>query len=74
MGNSNDKINSIKTSNGIMIINILQNWSHMYSSHHRIIKCVDFKLIYCAINLDVALSFKVISKFNSLFLSDVSID
>ena len=43
----------------------------MYSSHHRIIKCIDFKPINCAINLDVASSFRVFSKFDYLFLSDV---
>ena len=36
-----------------MCVNILQNWSHIYYNHHRIIKCVGFKPIYCVINLDV---------------------
>ena len=36
----------------------------MYSSHHRIIKCVGFKPIHCAINLNVASSSKVVSKLD----------
>ena len=28
----------------------------MYSCHHKTIKCVNFKSIYCVINLDVASS------------------
>ena len=36
----------------------------MYSSRHRNIKCVGFKLIHCAINLDVASSSKVVSKLD----------
>ena len=43
----------------------------MYYNYHRIIKCVGFKSIHCAINLDIASSFRVFSEFNSLFLSDV---
>ena len=42
-----------------MIVNMLQNLSHMYSSHFKIIKCVSFKPIHYVINLDVASSFKV---------------
>ena len=62
---------SIKTSSQIMIISMLQNLSHMYYSHHKIIKRVSFKSIHCAINLDVASSSKVFSEFDYLFLSDV---
>ena len=40
----------------------------MYSSHHRIIKCVGFKSIHCAIKLDVALSTTVFSEFDYMFL------
>ena len=58
MGNLNDKTYSIKTSNQIMIVNMLYNLSHIYSSHYRIIKYIDFKLIHYAINLDVTSSFK----------------
>ena len=59
VGDSNDKTNSI--SSQIMAVNIPQNFGHMYSSHHRIIKCVDFKPIHYAINLNVASSFIVFS-------------
>ena len=43
----------------------------MYSSYHKIIKCVSFKLIHCVIHLDLALSFRVYSKFDFVFLSNV---
>ena len=49
-----------------MIVNMLQNLSHMYSSHYRIIKYVSFKPIHYAINLNAASSFKVF-KFDSVF-------
>ena len=50
---------------------MLQNLIYIYSSYHRIIKCVGFKPIYCAINLDVASSSKIFSEFDFLFISDV---
>ena len=71
VGNSNGKIDSIKTSSQIMVVSMLQNWSHIYSSHHRIIKCVGFKSIHCTINLNVATSSKVFSEFDYIFLLDV---
>ena len=43
----------------------------MYSTHHRIIKCVGFKPIHRAINLDVALSSIVFTEFYYVFLSNV---
>ena len=54
-----------------MVVNMLQNWNHIYYSLHRIIKCVGFKLIHCAINLDIALSFRVFSEFDYVFLLNV---
>ena len=49
-----------------MVINMLQNLSHMYFSHNNNVKCigstikhVDFKPIYYTINLDV-ISFIII--------------
>ena len=45
----------------------------MYSNHHRIIKCVGFKPIHYAINLNTTSSSRVFSEFDSLFLSDVSL-
>ena len=54
-----------------MVVNILlQNWSHKYFNH-RIIKCVGFEPIHCAINLNVASSFRVFSEFDYVFLSNV---
>ena len=50
-----------------MDVNILQNLSHIYSSHHRIIKYVSFEPINCAINLDTSFS-KVFSEFDCVFL------
>ena len=43
----------------------------MYSSYHGIIKCVDFKPIHYAINLDVTSSSIVFSEFDYLFISDI---
>ena len=40
----------------------------VYSSHYRIIKCVGFKPIHFAINLDITSSFKNFSEFESLKL------
>ena len=41
----------IEATNQIIVVNILQNRSHMYSSHYISIKCVGFKSIHYAINL-----------------------
>ena len=68
MGDSNDKADLIKTTSQIIVINMLENYSHMYSSHHKIIKYVGFKSIHCAINLNVTSSLKVFNKFDSLFI------
>ena len=43
----------------------------MYYSHHIIIKCVVFKSIHCAINLDDASSSTVFSKFDYVFLLNI---
>ena len=42
-----------KTTNQIMVVNMLHNWSHMYSSHYSTIKCVGFELIHYANNLNI---------------------
>ena len=49
------------------VVSMLQNWSYMYYSHHRIIKCVGFKLICCAINLNVVSFSRIFSEFDSSF-------
>ena len=71
VGDSNGKAYSINTSSQIMVVNMLQNFSHMYYSYHRIIKCVGFKPIHCAINLNTTSSSRFFNEFDSLFLSDV---
>ena len=71
MGDSNGKAGLIKTSSQIMIVIMLYNLIHMYFIYHRIIKCISFKLIYYAINLDVVSSYKVFSEFDYLFISHV---
>ena len=43
----------------------------MYSSYHRIIKCVGFESIHCATNLDITSSSKVFSEFDYVFLLNV---
>ena len=49
----------------------MQDWSHMYSSHHKMIKCVGFESIHYAINLDVTSSSRVFSEFDSVFLLNI---
>ena len=59
-----------ETTNEIIIVNMLYNWSYRYSSsHYRIIKCVDFESIHYVIKLDTTPSFKVFSEFDYMFLS-----
>ena len=52
-----------------MVVNILQNWSHINYNHNSNIKCIDFKSIYYVINLNTVLSFMVFSNFDYLFQS-----
>ena len=49
----------IETTNQIMIIKMLYNWNHSYSSHYSTIKCVGFESIHYVINLDVVSPFVV---------------
>ena len=58
-----------------MTVNILQNWSQIYSSHNSNIKCIDStikyigsELFYYAINLDVVSSIVVFNDFDYMFL------
>ena len=57
-----------------MIINMVQNWNHMYFSHNSnikyigsTIKCIES--IRYAINLDVVSFFMIFSDFDFMFLS-----
>ena len=59
-----------------LVVNILQNWSHRYSSHNSNIKCVGstikctgFESIHYAINLNIVSSFMGFNDFDSIFLS-----
>ena len=52
-----------------MVINMLQNLSHMYSSHNGIIKYIGFKPIYYDTNPDVVSSSIFFRIFNFIFLS-----
>ena len=54
-----------------MVINMLKNRSHRYSSHYRVIKYIGFEPIHCATNLDAISSFEVFSEFDSVFISIV---
>ena len=71
MGDFNDKTDSIKTLNQLIIVNILYNLSYMYYSHYIIIKYIGFKPIYYAINLYIVLYFINFNEFNSLFLLNI---
>ena len=50
-----------ETTNQIIVVNMLQNQSHRYSSHYKIIKCVRFEQIHYAINMDVVSSLKFLA-------------
>ena len=54
------KTDSINKKYQIMIVNILNNQGHRYSNQY-IIKFVSFMSIYNTINLDIILSFIVLS-------------
>ena len=72
VGDLNGKADSIKTSSQIMVVSMLQNLSHMYYSHHRIIKYVGFKPIHCAINLDIASSSRVLHEFDYMSIEYIT--
>ena len=55
-----------------MVINMLQNLSHRYSSHNSNIKCVDLSRFHYIINLNVVSSSIVLSDLNSKFLAPFS--
>ena len=60
-----------KIINQIIVVNMLYNWSHLYSSHYMIIKYIGFKSIHYTINLNIMLFFEVFNKFYSVFLLNV---
>ena len=61
----------IKITNQIIVINMQQNLNHRYSSYHMIIKYVDFEPIHYVTNLYATQFFKVFSKFDFIFLSNI---
>ena len=70
MSNSDGQIifDQTETTNQIMIVNTLQNWSFRYFSHYNIIKFVSFKPNYYIINLSVVSSTMVLSNLIYVFL------
>ena len=70
VSDANDKTysNNKKLQIKIMVVDIVQNFIHMYYSYYKIIKSVDFKSIYYAINLNIVLSFRVFNYFDYIFL------
>ena len=57
-----------------MIVNILQNYSHIYYSHNNNIKCVsltikcmDFELIHYNINMNIVSFFYIFNDFDCIF-------
>ena len=56
VGNSGEenKFDKIETINHIMVICMLQNRSHRYSSYYSIFKIINFNMIYYTINLGVS--------------------
>ena len=61
----------METTNQIIVINILQNYSYKYSSLNSFIKCIGFELIYYAINLSFIFESFVFYEFDYIFLSNV---
>ena len=60
MSDSNGKVNQ-KDKVKSLFIDMIENLSHMYYSHHIIIKCVGFKSIHYTINLDIASSIEYLA-------------
>ena len=71
VSNSDDKTDSIRHKHQIIVINMFKNWNHRYYSQYRIIKYVGFESILYNINLNVTLFFKVFTKFDYMFLSNI---
>ena len=60
MCDSNGKVNQ-KDQVKSLFIDMMENLSHMYYSHHIIIKYVSFKSIHYAINLDITSSIEYLA-------------
>ena len=63
------KTNWISRRYEIMIVSILKNLNHIYSSHY-IIKFVDFMSIYYVMNLNIVSLFMV---FRNLYLESINL-
>ena len=50
---------------------VVLNFFRSNSSNHRIIKCICFKLIYCAINVYTVSSYRVFNEFDYIFISEL---
>ena len=55
----------------IIVVNMLQNWSHRYFGHYIIIKCISIEPIHYTINLNVVSSRRVFNEFDYVFISKV---
>ena len=53
--------------NYIMVVSMLQNYSHIYSSYYSIIKIIDFEPIYYVIN-GIVSSSMIFSEFVCVFI------
>ena len=70
MGDSNRKniFDKTETTNHIMIVNMLQSWSHTYFILYIIIKFIGFESIYYTINLGVFPSFMIFNDLIFMFM------
>ena len=74
-GNSCEQniFDQIETTNQIIVISMLQNYSHMYSNHNSIIKIVSFESIYYVINPNTISFSMIFSNLVYVFFINVSL-
>ena len=68
-----DKTNLINRRYQIIVVSMLKNWSHIYSSHY-IIKFIGFMPIYYVINLYIVSSCMVLSYLSLIYRSIASLN
>ena len=70
MGDSNRKniFDKTETTNHIMVVNMLQSWSHTYFILYIIIKFIGLESIYYTINLGVFSSFMIFNDLIFMFM------
>ena len=65
------RLYSTQTWKKYVVPRVVLNFFTSNSSNYRIIKCVCFKPIHCAINLDATSFSKVFNEFDYVFMSEL---